>query len=95
MSRLDAGDYWMCEQCGAPIAAERLAARPAIPDLHQVRCRGGADAPTAPLTVDAEHQSAGWNPGAGRHHHVLHVGHLVVRRPAHETHSFGDPVHAV
>ena len=27
--RLDAGNYWVCEQCGAPIAAERLAARPA------------------------------------------------------------------
>jgi RNA polymerase-binding transcription factor DksA len=29
LGRLDAGSYWVCEQCGAPIAAERLAARPA------------------------------------------------------------------
>ena len=29
LDRLDAGSYGQCEQCGRPIAAERLAARPA------------------------------------------------------------------
>jgi DnaK suppressor protein len=29
LARLEAGAYGTCEQCGAPIAAERLAARPA------------------------------------------------------------------
>jgi len=29
LARLDDGSYWTCEHCGAPIAAERLAARPA------------------------------------------------------------------
>jgi DnaK suppressor protein len=29
LARLDAGSYWTCERCGSPIAAERLAARPA------------------------------------------------------------------
>ncbi|HEY2041803.1 MAG TPA: TraR/DksA C4-type zinc finger protein [Jatrophihabitans sp.] len=28
LRRLDAGDYGTCEQCGKPIAAERLLARP-------------------------------------------------------------------
>jgi DnaK suppressor protein len=28
-ARLEAGSYGTCERCGAPIAAERLAARPA------------------------------------------------------------------
>jgi RNA polymerase-binding transcription factor DksA len=29
LARLDAGDYWTCAGCGAPIAPERLLARPA------------------------------------------------------------------
>jgi RNA polymerase-binding transcription factor DksA len=29
VTRVDAGDYWNCEACSAPIAPERLAARPA------------------------------------------------------------------
>ncbi|SFP49228.1 TraR/DksA family transcriptional regulator [Actinomadura madurae] len=29
LRRLDQGTYGICEQCGAPIAAERLTARPA------------------------------------------------------------------
>lgn len=29
LARLDVGDYGRCEQCGKPIAAERLAVRPA------------------------------------------------------------------
>jgi DnaK suppressor protein len=29
LARRDAGDYGVCETCGRPIAAERLAARPA------------------------------------------------------------------
>ena len=29
LARRDAGDYGICEHCGRPIAAERLAARPA------------------------------------------------------------------
>jgi RNA polymerase-binding protein DksA len=29
IARRDAGDYGICENCGRPIAAERLAARPA------------------------------------------------------------------
>ena len=29
LERLDGGDYGRCEQCGEPIAAERLAVRPA------------------------------------------------------------------
>jgi DnaK suppressor protein len=29
MARRDAGDYGICENCGRPIAPERLAARPA------------------------------------------------------------------
>jgi RNA polymerase-binding protein DksA len=29
LSRRDTGDYGICESCGRPIAAERLAARPA------------------------------------------------------------------
>ena len=29
LARRDAGDYGICESCGRPIAAERLAARPA------------------------------------------------------------------
>ncbi len=28
-ARVDAGTYWTCECCGAPINAQRLAARPA------------------------------------------------------------------
>jgi DnaK suppressor protein len=30
LARLDAGDYDACEECGGPIAPERLAARPAV-----------------------------------------------------------------
>ena len=29
LARLDTGDYWDCAGCGAPIAPERLVARPA------------------------------------------------------------------
>jgi RNA polymerase-binding transcription factor DksA len=29
LARLDDGSYWRCGQCGQPIGAERLAARPA------------------------------------------------------------------
>lgn len=29
LARLDSGDYWDCARCGAPIAPERLLARPA------------------------------------------------------------------
>ena len=37
-SRLEAGRYGICERCGQPIGADRLAARPAAPTC--VRCAG-------------------------------------------------------
>lgn len=37
--RLEQGGYGICEQCGAPIAAERLAARPAT--CRCIRCARG------------------------------------------------------
>jgi RNA polymerase-binding transcription factor DksA len=36
LSRLDAGGYGICEQCGQPIGHERLLARPAA--RHCIRC---------------------------------------------------------
>jgi DnaK suppressor protein len=36
--KLDAGRYEICDSCGGPIAAERLAARPAA--LTCIRCAG-------------------------------------------------------
>ena len=40
LARLDAGDYGVCERCGGPIGAERLAALPATR-----RCIACAGAP--------------------------------------------------
>jgi RNA polymerase-binding transcription factor DksA len=39
LRRLDEGGYGVCERCGQPIGAERLAARPAASTC--VRCAGG------------------------------------------------------
>jgi hypothetical protein len=41
--RLEAGRYGVCDRCGQPIGAERLAARPGRGHLHQVR--GGSVTP--------------------------------------------------
>ena len=38
LARLDAGSYGVCERCGQPIGAERLAARPATTTC--IRCAG-------------------------------------------------------
>ena len=38
LRRLDEGRYGLCDQCGQPIGAERLAARPAA--VTCVRCAG-------------------------------------------------------
>jgi RNA polymerase-binding transcription factor DksA len=38
LGRLEAGRYGICERCGQPIGADRLAARPAAPTC--VRCAG-------------------------------------------------------
>jgi DnaK suppressor protein len=39
LRRLDEGRYGVCDRCGQPIGAERLAARPAA--VTCVRCAGG------------------------------------------------------
>ena len=39
LRRLDEGRYGVCERCGQPIGAERMAARPAAATC--VRCAGG------------------------------------------------------
>ena len=39
LRRLDEGRYGVCDRCGQPIGAERLAARPAA--VSCVRCAGG------------------------------------------------------
>jgi DnaK suppressor protein len=39
LRRLDEGRYGVCERCGEPIGAERMAARPAAATC--VRCAGG------------------------------------------------------
>jgi DnaK suppressor protein len=38
LRRLAEGQYWVCDRCGQPIGAERLAARPAAATC--VRCAG-------------------------------------------------------
>ncbi|HWE66319.1 MAG TPA: TraR/DksA C4-type zinc finger protein [Acidimicrobiales bacterium] len=40
MVRLKEGTYWRCDQCGGPIASERLEARPAASSC--IRCASGA-----------------------------------------------------
>ena len=42
LRRLDEGRYGVCERCGQPIGAERLAARPAA--VTCIRCAGGGRA---------------------------------------------------
>ena len=48
LARLDAGDYWDCAGCGAPIAPERLLARPAT-----VTCISCAGSPAGPPIIRA------------------------------------------
>ena len=43
LRRLDEGRYGVCERCGQPIGAERLAARPTASTC--VQCAGGARRP--------------------------------------------------
>src|SRR6185437_4233275 len=45
--------------------------------------------------IGREDQTACRNAGARGHEHVLDVVHLIVRRAAHLTDTFGDSVHAV
>ena len=41
LARLDAGTYGVCQRCGRPIAAERLAALPWA--AHCIECQGAID----------------------------------------------------
>ena len=41
LARLDAGAYGVCQRCGRPIAAERLAALPWA--AHCIECQGAID----------------------------------------------------
>ncbi len=45
-SRLDAGTYWVCERCDAPIGVPRLAARPAARTC--IGCAGSPPSPRKP-----------------------------------------------
>jgi DnaK suppressor protein len=62
LGRLEAGRYGICERCGQPIGADRLAARPAAPTC--IRCAGlqGGRSPGRPTRRAAPTRCGSWPP---------------------------------